>query len=85
MALAAEILGLLILAIIAAIVILVNGVKIVRPYEQAVYIRLGMFMRVLNPGFNYVAPLINETVKLDLRTQVLDVPRQEVITKDNSR
>ena len=72
------------LAIIAAIVILVNGVKIVRPYEQAVYIRLGMFIRVLNPGFNYVAPLINETVKLDLRTQVLDVPSQEVITKDNS-
>jgi regulator of protease activity HflC (stomatin/prohibitin superfamily) len=84
MALAVEIVGLLILAIIAAIVILVNGVKIVRPYEQAVYIRLGMFMRILNPGFNYVAPLINETVKLDLRTQVLDVPRQEVITKDNS-
>jgi len=84
MALTVKILGLLILAIIAAIVILVNGVKIVRPYEQAVYIRLGKFMRVLNPGFNYVAPLINETVKLDLRTQVLDVPRQEVITKDNS-
>ena len=84
MALAVEIVGLLILAIIAAIVILVNGVKIVRPYEQAVYIRLGMFMRILHPGFNYVAPLINETVKLDLRTQVLDVPRQEVITKDHS-
>ena len=84
MAIGAEVLGLLILAIIAAIVILVNGVKIVRPYEQAVYIRLGKFMRVLNPGFNYVAPLINETVKLDLRTQVLDVPSQEVITKDNS-
>jgi regulator of protease activity HflC (stomatin/prohibitin superfamily) len=84
MALAVEVLGLLILAIIAAIVIVVNGVKIIRPYEQAVYIRLGMFIRILNPGFNYVAPLINETVKLDLRTQVLDVPRQEVITKDNS-
>ena len=84
MALSVGIFGLLILAIIAAIVILVNGIKIVRPYEQAVYIRLGKFIRVLNPGFNYVAPLINETVKLDLRTQVLDVPRQEVITKDNS-
>jgi regulator of protease activity HflC (stomatin/prohibitin superfamily) len=84
MALSVGIFGLLILAIIAAIVILANGIKIVRPYEQAVYIRLGKFIRVLNPGFNYVAPLINETVKLDLRTQVLDVPRQEVITKDNS-
>ncbi len=84
MAIGPEILGLLMLAIIAAIVILVNGVKIVRPYEQAVYIRLGMFIKILNPGFNYVAPLINETVKIDLRTMVLDVPRQEVITKDNS-
>jgi len=84
MAIGVEILGLLMLAIIAAIVILVNGVKIIRPYEQAVYIRLGMFIKILNPGFNYVAPLINETVKIDLRTQVLDIPRQEVITKDNS-
>jgi regulator of protease activity HflC (stomatin/prohibitin superfamily) len=39
---------------------------------------------VLNPGFNLVPPLISQVVKLDLRTQVLDVPRQEVITKDNS-
>jgi regulator of protease activity HflC (stomatin/prohibitin superfamily) len=75
---------LLLLAIIAAVLILVNGIKIVRPYEQAVYIRLGSFIRTLNPGFNYVAPLINQVVKIDLRTQVLDVPRQEVITKDNS-
>ncbi|MBN1109812.1 MAG: SPFH/Band 7/PHB domain protein [Methanomassiliicoccales archaeon] len=74
----------LMLVIIAAIVILVNGIKIVRPYEQAVYIRLGKFIKILDPGFNYVAPLINETVKIDLRTMVLDVPRQEVITKDNS-
>lgn len=79
-----EILGLLMLAIIAAIVIVVNGVKIIRPYEQAIYIRLGSYIKILNPGFNYVAPLINETVKIDLRTMVLDVPRQEVITKDNS-
>jgi regulator of protease activity HflC (stomatin/prohibitin superfamily) len=84
MAIGPEILGLLMLAIIAAIVILVNGIKIVRPYEQAVYIRLGKFIKILDPGFNYVAPLINETVKIDLRTMVLDVPRQEVITKDNS-
>ena len=75
---------LLLLAIIAAVVILVNGIKIVRPYEQAVYIRLGSFIKTLNPGFNYVTPLINQVVKIDLRTQVLDVPRQEVITKDNS-
>ena len=78
------VISLLILAIVAAIVILMTGIKIVRPYEQGIYMRLGRYVRILNQGFNYVTPLINEVVKIDLRTQVLDVPRQEVITKDNS-
>ena len=75
---------LLIVVIIAATVSLISGVKIIQPYEQAVYMRLGKYIRVLNQGMNFVCPLINQVVKLDLRTQVLDVPRQEVITKDNS-
>ncbi len=76
--------ALLFVVIVTAIVSVVSGVKIVQPYEQAVYMRLGKFIRVLNQGLNFVCPLINNVVKLDLRTQVLDVPRQEVITKDNS-
>lgn len=84
MAVSAGIIALLVLVIIAVFVILTTGIRIVRPYEQAIYMRLGRYMRVLNQGFNYVSPLINEVVKIDLRTQVLDVPRQEVITKDNS-
>jgi regulator of protease activity HflC (stomatin/prohibitin superfamily) len=76
--------GLLIIAIIVILLVLSSGVRIIRPYEQGVYMRLGKFMRILNMGFNYVTPLISEVVKLDLRMQVLDVPRQEVITKDNS-
>ena len=78
------IIGLLILAIVAVIVIVTSGVKIVQPYQQAVYMRLGSYVRILDQGMNFVTPLINTVVKLDLRTQVLDVPRQEVITKDNS-
>jgi regulator of protease activity HflC (stomatin/prohibitin superfamily) len=71
--------------IVAVIVICVfSGVKIVQPYEQAIYMRLGKYVRVLNQGLNFVCPLINKVVKLDLRTEVLDVPKQEVITKDNS-
>ncbi len=66
------------------IAIISTGVKIIQPYEQGLLIRLGNFRRVLNPGFNMVAPLISEVIKMDLRTQVMDVPRQEVITKDNS-
>ncbi|MCL2712986.1 MAG: SPFH domain-containing protein [Methanomassiliicoccaceae archaeon] len=71
-------------AIAATLVVVVSGVKIVQPYEQAIYMRLGKYIRVLNQGLNVVCPLINTVVKLDLRTQVLDVPSQEVITRDNS-
>ena len=78
------IIGLLILAIIAVLVIIMSGVKIVQPYQQGVYMRLGSYVRILDQGMNFVTPLINQVVKLDLRTQVLEVPRQEVITKDNS-
>ncbi len=76
--------ALAILVIIVGLAVASNAIKIVRPYEQAIYMRLGRFMRVLNQGVNFVTPLVNQVVVLDLRTQVLDVPRQEVITKDNS-
>ena len=77
-------LGVFIAVIVAVIVVITSGVKIVQPYEQAIYMRLGKFVRVLNQGLNFVCPLINQVVKMDLRTEVLDVPKQEVITKDNS-
>ena len=78
------ILILVLIVIVAAVIVITSGVKIVQPYEQAIYMRLGKFVRVLNQGLNIVCPLINEVVKMDLRTEVLDVPKQEVITKDNS-
>lgn len=77
-------LGVFIAVIAAVIIVVTSGVKIVQPYEQAIYMRLGKFVRVLNQGLNIVCPLINQVVKMDLRTEVLDVPKQEVITKDNS-
>lgn len=76
--------GVAIVMIVMVVAMLLSGVKIVQPYEQAIYMRLGKYVRVLNQGLNFVCPLINQVVKLDLRTEVLDVPKQEVITKDNS-
>ncbi len=76
--------GLFILLLIAVVVILASSMKIIQPYQQGLLIVLGAFKRVLNPGVNFVPPLISNVVRIDLRTQVLDVPRQEVITKDNS-
>ncbi len=72
-----------VVVIVAVVLVAVSGIKIVKPYEQAIYMRLGKFVRVLNQGLNVVFPLINEVVKMDLRTEVLDVPKQEVITKDH--
>src|SRR5438552_4202339 len=73
-----------VLILVALLILALAGVRIVQPYEQALWIVLGKYRGKLNPGFNWVYPLVSNVVKLDLRTQVLEVPRQEVITKDNS-
>ena len=70
--------------IIVIVIIFARGVVIVQPYEQGLQIRLGRYIGRMNPGFRWVVPLITVVKKLDLRTEVMDVPRQEVITKDNS-
>jgi Membrane protease subunits, stomatin/prohibitin homologs len=76
--------ALIIFIVIAILAVLMSSVRIIQPYEQGVYMRLGKFIKILNQGLNFVFPLISTVVKIDLRTQVLDVPSQEVITKDNS-
>ena len=70
--------------VVAIVFIFAKGVVIVQPYEQALQIRLGKYIGRLNPGVRWVIPFITEVIKVDLRTQVMDVPKQEVITKDNS-
>jgi regulator of protease activity HflC (stomatin/prohibitin superfamily) len=82
--LGAGLLGILALFVIGAIIlILVSGIRIIQPYQQGLWILLGQYRGRLNPGFNWVLPLVSNVIKLDLRTQVLEIPKQEVI-KDNS-
>jgi regulator of protease activity HflC (stomatin/prohibitin superfamily) len=77
--------GILFLFVIGVIIlILVSGIRIIQPYQQGLWILLGQYRGRLNPGFNWVFPLVSNVIKLDLRTQVLEIPKQEVITKDNS-
>jgi len=79
--------GMLILLLILGaviVVILMTTIVQVEQYETGVALRLGKFYGMLNPGWNFVVPLITQVFKVDLRIQVLDIPRQEVITKDNS-
>jgi regulator of protease activity HflC (stomatin/prohibitin superfamily) len=73
----------LILVLIIVLVLLTRMIYTIQPFEQGIVTLLGSYKRIINPGFNLVSPL-SVVLKIDLRTQVLEVPRQEVITKDNS-
>ncbi len=73
----------IVLAFIVILVILTRMIYTIQPYQQGIVTLLGSYKRMINPGFNLVSPLA-QVLKIDLRTQVLEVPRQEVITKDNS-
>jgi regulator of protease activity HflC (stomatin/prohibitin superfamily) len=70
--------------ILVIVAIFVRGVVIIQPYEQGLHIRLGQYIGRMNSGFRWIAPFLSEAIKLDLRTTVIEIPRQEVITKDNS-
>lgn len=71
-------------AIVAVIVLfLSNAIRIVREYERGVIFRLGRLVGAKGPGLFFIIPIIDKMVKVSLRTIVLDVPPQEVITKDN--
>ena len=73
-----------VLIVIVLIIIGFKSVKILRPYEKGVVERLGKYSRTAESGVAILIPFIEKMVKVDLREQVVDVPPQEVITKDNT-
>ena len=75
-------LGLLVLGLAVAVVR--SMVVITGPYEKNALTVLGNFNRLLDPGIDFVPPFVSSTTTFDMRTQTLDVPRQEAITRDNS-
>ncbi len=69
--------------IILGVMFLASAIRILKEYERAVVFRLGRLIGVKGPGLIILIPLIDRMVKVDLRTVTLDVPPQEVITRDN--
>jgi len=65
------------------LLILVNAIRILREYERGVVFRLGRLMAIKGPGLIFLIPIVDKMVKVSLRTLVLDVPPQDVITQDN--
>lgn len=69
--------------VVLVLLFLINAVKIVKEYERGVIFRLGRLVGAKGPGLFFIIPAIDKMVKISLRTVTLDVPPQEVITKDN--
>jgi regulator of protease activity HflC (stomatin/prohibitin superfamily) len=65
------------------ILILSAAIKIVQEYERGVIFRLGRLTGARGPGLIFLIPFVERMVKVDLRTLTMDIPRQEVITRDN--
>ncbi|MBU4366913.1 MAG: slipin family protein [Verrucomicrobia bacterium] len=73
----------LIAVIVIVFFLVINTVKIMKEYERGVVFRLGRFVGVRGPGLILLIPMFEKMIKVSLRTVALDVPPQEVVTKDN--
>ena len=69
--------------IVLVLVAIISGIKILKEYERAVVFRLGRMVGARGPGLVYIIPGIEKMVKMDLRTVTMDIPPQDVITRDN--
>ncbi len=73
------------LGVVAVLILIIaaTGIKVVRPYQRGLIERLGKFHREAGPGLHFIVPFFDRMTRVDLREMVIDVPPQEVITKDN--
>jgi regulator of protease activity HflC (stomatin/prohibitin superfamily) len=69
--------------IILIIIVLPQAVRILREYERGVIFRLGKLLGAKGPGLIFLIPIVDRMVRMDLRVVTIDVPRQEVMTRDN--
>lgn len=78
-----EFYGVLGFAIFFAVIILVNSIRVIREWERGVLLRLGRFDHVKMPGIRFILPWVDKLIVIDTRVVTMDVPKQEIITRDN--
>jgi regulator of protease activity HflC (stomatin/prohibitin superfamily) len=69
--------------VIIVLALVISGIKVLKEYERAVVFRLGRMVGARGPGLTYIIPGIEKMVRMDLRTVTMDIPPQDVITRDN--
>lgn len=75
--------GFVFFIIILLIVFLLSGIKIINQYERGVVLTLGRYSGLRDPGLRLVVPIFQRLLRVDIRSTPIDVPKQEIITKDN--
>ena len=70
-------------AVVLLAFLVVSGFKVLREYERAVIFRLGRLQGARGPGIVYIVPVLERAIRIDMRTITMDIPTQDVITKDN--
>lgn len=75
--------GFSIFIIIVVVIFILSGIKVISQYERGVVLTLGRFTGIRTPGLRIVVPIFQQLIKVDIRTNTIDIPKQEVITKDN--
>jgi regulator of protease activity HflC (stomatin/prohibitin superfamily) len=78
-----NVISIAIIVIIFLLMLLASAIKIMAEYQRIVIFRLGRLLGIKGPGLVFIIPIIDKIIKLDLRTRVIDVPKQRVITQDN--
>lgn len=69
--------------IILVVIFILSGIKVVNQYERGVVLTLGKFTGIRSPGLRVIVPVFQRMIKVDVRTNTIDIPKQEVITQDN--
>jgi len=76
-----EIIGIYLLVFLA--IFILSGLKVINQYERGVVLTLGKISGLREPGLNIIVPIFQRMIRVDIRTNTIDIPKQEVITKDN--
>ncbi len=75
--------GFTVLVVIIVALFILSGIKVINQYERGVILTLGRFSGIRSPGLRIVIPVFQRLIRVDMRSTPIDVPKQEVITKDN--
>jgi regulator of protease activity HflC (stomatin/prohibitin superfamily) len=75
--------GFVVFLIIIVVLFILSGIKVINQYERGVVLTLGRFTGTRGPGLRVVVPIFQRIIRVDVRSTPIDVPKQEVITKDN--